>query len=320
MNKKQPLPPIPMYPSYRYGESTPWGGQGLKMLFGRNIPDERTGESLEISVIPGLESKTGEGITLSGLLNEYGEAITGSLASKPFPLLLKLLSASSPLSVQVHPNDEYAAKNEGKLGKTEAWVILHAEPGATLLFGVNDGVTKEDIRRCLLNDMDIEPLIRKVQVKAGDVLYIPSGMIHAIGSGITLYEIQQSSDVTYRLWDYNRTTAYGEKRPLHIQQALDTIDTELTMEVKHIPDVFSGIIHLLDVPAFRLDALAVNGTYDLPLQHTFRIFTAIEPLTVCWQGEEAESIVCNSGDTLLLPANGYPLTIEGNGRALISMP
>ena len=318
--EEKKLAPFVMMPAYRFGESTPWGGSGLETLFHRKIPDERTGESLEISAIPGLESKTPEGITLPDLLKEYGEQITGLSADKPFPLLLKLLNANKQLSVQVHPDDEYAASHEGKLGKTEAWVILHAEPGAYILYGVNSGVTKEQIKQSLEKGYDIEPLIRKIPVKEGDVYYIPSGMVHAIGSGITLYEIQQSSDITYRLWDYNRTNAKGEKRTLHIQQALDTMIPALQGQKSELPEDFDGIIRLLDVPAFRLDAISVNGTLNLPDCSTFRFFTCLAPLTIRWGEQKNQAIFCGNGETVLLPAACYSLTIEGKGRAFLAMP
>ena len=129
-----PLAPILMTPAYRCGDATPWGGDGLRRLFGRSIPDGRTGESLEVSAIPGLESRDETGTPLSALIALYGERLTGKGFCRPFPLLLKLLDARDALSVQVHPDDAYAARTEGKLGKTEAWHILHAEPGAELVY------------------------------------------------------------------------------------------------------------------------------------------------------------------------------------------
>lgn len=208
------LPPMRMHPAYRHGDMTPWGGEQLKTVFGKDIPDERTGEALEMSVIPGLESTDDDGVTLTALIERYGSRLTGLPEGTEFPLLLKLLAAKGTLSVQVHPDDEYAKAHENKLGKTEAWVILHAEEGASLLYGIREGVTIDDLRRALTGGEDVEPLIQRIPVKAGDVFYMPAGMVHAIGGGILLYEIQQSSDVTYRLWDFNRVNDKGEKRPL----------------------------------------------------------------------------------------------------------
>ena len=314
-----PMLPLRMYPAYRHGEMTPWGGDGLRAAYGRDIPDERTGEALEISAIPGLESRTASGETLPELLSRDGARLAGDYAGHEFPLLLKLLAAREPLSVQVHPDDAYAREHEGKLGKTEAWVILKAEEGAGILYGLKDGVTLEALRAALEGGGDVEPLIRRVPVRAGDVYYMPSGMVHAIGGGILLYEIQQSSDVTYRLWDYNRVNAAGEKRPLHIRQSLDVIVPGLKGEIARMPATADGgVFSLLDVPAFRLDCACVNGECELePAPHAFRMVTALAGLLLSWQGDAME---LKAGDSVLLPASCPPVTLMGVGQALISTP
>lgn len=312
-----PMLPIRMYPAYRHGDMTPWGGEGLRTAFGRDIPDDRTGEALEISAIPQLESRTDAGETLPELIEREGARLVGDCAGKPFPLLLKLLAAKQPLSVQVHPDDAYAAAHENKLGKTEAWVILKAEEGASILYGMKEGVTIEQLRAGLLGGEDIEPLIARVPVKAGDVYYMPSGMVHAIGGGIVLYEIQQSSDVTYRLWDYNRVNAAGEKRPLHIRQSLDVIDPALRGDTAHMPESGNNeLVNLLSVPAFRLDCALVNGECELaPNPRSFRMLTALAGLLLSWQGDAMELA---AGDSVLLPASCPAVTLMGVGRALIS--
>ena len=215
-----PLAPILMTPAYRYGKMTPWGGHSLRDLYGKDIPDDRTGESLEISAIPGLESRDPEGNTLPQLIDAYGGKLGGTQVSAPFPLLLKLLDARDTLSVQVHPDDAYAGRVEHKLGKTEAWHILHAEPGAELVYGIQAGTDKETLMAASRAGAAVEGLLRRVKVKAGDTYFIPAGMVHAIGSGIVLYEIQQSSDVTYRFYDWERTDEKGNKRELHIEKAV----------------------------------------------------------------------------------------------------
>lgn len=314
-----PMLPIRMYPAYRYGDMTPWGGDGLRTAFHRDIPDERTGEALEISAIPNLESVTGVGEPLSKLIARDGARLAGDYAGQEFPLLLKLLSAKEPLSVQVHPNDAYAREHENKLGKTEAWVILRAEEGASILYGMKEGVTLDELRAGLEGGEDIEPLIARVPVKAGEVYYMPSGMVHAIGGGIVLYEIQQSSDVTYRLWDYNRTNAAGEKRPLHIRQSLDVIDPALKGRRAQMPESGQNeTVNLLSVPAFRLDCVCVNGECELtPAPHSFRMLTALNGLLLSWQGDAMELA---AGDSVLLPAACPVVTLMGVGKALISTP
>lgn len=313
------MKPIRMFPAYRHGDMTPWGSAALHTFYGRDIPDDRTGEALEVSAIPKLESVTADGISLPQLIAQYGTALTGEGYEREFPLLLKLLAAKTPLSVQVHPDDNYARVNENKLGKTEAWVILHAEEGACLLYGIKDGVTTEILRDALEGGKDVEALIERVPVKPGDVFYMPSGMVHAIGGGIVLYEIQQSSDVTYRLWDYNRTNDKGEKRPLHIRQSLDVIRPELKGQQAHMPEAGTdGTVNLLDVPAFRLDCLCVNGNLEVPHSgEAFAILTAVEALTLACEDEET---ALAAGDTVLVPAQCSAMLLKGCGRALLSSP
>lgn len=312
-----PMLPMRMYPAYRHGDMTPWGGQQLQTVYHRDIPDDRTGEALEVSAIPGLESVTCTGEPLPLLIEREGSRLVGDCAGQPFPLLLKLLAAKGTLSVQVHPDDAYAKEHENKLGKTEAWVILQAEEGASILYGIRPGVTLNDLRAALEGGQDVEPLIQRVPVHAGDVYYMPSGMVHAIGGGILLYEIQQSSDVTYRLWDFNRVNDKGEKRPLHIRQSLDVIDPALTGARAQMPAPGgNGLTTLLDVPAFHLDCASVNGELCLnPTPHTFRMLTALNGLLLSWQGDAIELA---PGDTVLLPASCPSVTLMGVGRALIS--
>ena len=310
-----PILPIPMHPAYRYGDMTPWGGDKLGSLFGKDIPDARTGEALEISAIPQLESVAPSGETLTELISWHGEALTGLPEGEAFPLLLKLLCAKDSLSVQVHPDDEYSGKHENKLGKTEAWVILSAEEGASILYGIEDGVSIDQLGRALTAGEDIEPMIHRVPVKAGDVFYMPSGMVHAIGGGIVLYEIQQSSDVTYRLWDFNRTNDKGEKRPLHIQQSLDVIDPALKGQLAHMPEGGHGVTRLLDVPAFKLDCACVDGQLPLDKRPGFVMLTPINDLTLSWEGA---SMPVKAGQSVLLAANSPAVTLQGKGRALLS--
>lgn len=313
-----PMLPVRMHPAYRHGEMTPWGGTQIRDVYRRDIPDERTGEALEVSAIAGLESRTAQGETLPQLIERNGARLVGGYAGRDFPLLLKLLAARDSLSMQVHPDDSYALANEGKLGKTEAWVILQAEEGAGILYGLKAGVTLEQLQSALEGGQDVEPLIDRVNVQVGDVYYMPAGMVHAIGGGILLYEIQQSSDVTYRLWDFNRTNAKGEKRPLHIRQSLDVINPALRGTQTKLPQKNeNGIFPLLDVPAFRLDCACVSGECELKPTGVFRILTALSSLLLSWQGD---AVQLNVGDTVLLPAVCPEVTLMGVGRALIAAP
>ena len=186
------LYPLKMTPCFRHGADTPWGGSALGELFGKAIPDALTGESLEVSALPGRESVVSNGPlagrTLGSLVNEHGERLTG--VPGDFPLLLKLLDARDMLSVQVHPGDAYAALHEnGKRGKTEAWLVLSCERGAKLVYGVN--VKSEEELRAQVQSGRLEDALHWITVQPGDVLYIPHGCVHALGGGIVVYEIQQ---------------------------------------------------------------------------------------------------------------------------------
>lgn len=315
LSDRCPLLPMRMHPAYRHGEMTPWGGDGLERVFGKDIPDQRTGEALEISAIAGLESRDDAGDRLGKLIARYGRALVGQ--SKEFPLLLKLIAAKDKLSVQVHPDDAYAKEHEGKLGKSEAWVILDAQAGASILYGIRHGVDTRFIQAALDAGEDIEPFLERVEVRPGDVFYIPSGMAHAIGGGIVLYEIQQSSDVTYRLWDYMRVNEKGEQRELHVKQAMDVLRPRLLGERTALPPAGEGGMHrLLSVPAFTLDSACVKGEMALPPHpESFRMVTALHGLTIAWEGAQ---IGLKAGESALLPALCPPVLLRGAGQALIA--
>ena len=311
-----PLAPILMTPAYRCGAQTPWGGEALRVLFHKEIPDDRTGESLEVSAIPGLESRDGEGTSLPDLIARYGGRLTGTAVSGPFPLLLKLLDARDTLSVQVHPDDAYAARVENKLGKTEAWHILAAVPGAELVYGVKAGVTKEELLAASQAGAQVEGLLRRVPVKAGETYYIPAGMVHAIGAGIVLYEIQQSSDVTYRFYDWERRDARGGKRELHIQKAVDVTDVNAQLEPAQEVALAPGHYRLLQEKYFCLERFR-DFSGVLPANpRRFSLLTAVEDCTLSWSGG---TLLLPAGRTAFLPADGFELAIEAKA-ALISYP
>ena len=311
-----PIAPILMTPAYRWGAMTPWGGEGLRSMFRKEIPGDRTGEALEVSAIPGLESRDPEGHTLTELIDRYGEALTGKGFAHPFPLLLKLLDAKDTLSVQVHPDDEYAARVEGKLGKTEAWHILFAAPGAELVYGVKAGTDKETLLKASQEGAAVEKLLRRVKVKAGETYYIPAGTVHAIGKGIILYEIQQSSDVTYRFYDWERRDAQGNKRELHLQKAIDVTDVNAQWDAARETEIDPGHYRLLDEAFFGLDRFQdFDGV--LPADpRRFMFLTAVKDCRVSWEGG---SLHLPAGRTALLPADGFDLRLDAPA-ALLSYP
>lgn len=311
-----PLLPIPMTPAFRGGSLTPWGGKKLREVYGKKIPNDTTGESLEVSCIPGLESADPMGVKLPELIARYGEKLVGAYAGETFPLLLKLLDARESLSVQVHPGDAYAHEHEnGKLGKTEAWLILRAEPGSELVYGIVPGTELERLRSACLAGAAVQPLLRRVAVKPGDVCFIPAGCVHAIGEGIMLYEIQQSSDVTYRFYDWDRVDAKGNKRELHLDKALDVTDLHFALDPVPAPD--APCARVLDTTYFTLDLLKAEGQVEVPPVKDFGLLTALDDLTLRWEGGER---ALAAGQSLLLPAACPALTLEGRGRAALSMP
>lgn len=316
-----PIAPMILTPAWRHGSLTPWGGDRLHSLFGKASPGPMAGESLELSAIPGLESRDAEGRTLPQLLERFGARLAGTRVGSPFPLLLKLIDARERLSVQVHPDDQYAGLHHGKLGKNEAWAILACDQGAQLVIGLLEGVTKEALHAASLAGKGVEKLLRTVEVAPGDVFYIPAGTVHAIGAGIVLYEIQQTSDVTYRLYDWGRTGPDGKGRELHLAQSLDVVDLGSAPQ-KAQPRVLGagaqGIRErLLDTPFFVLDRLRDCKQLRLkPDPERFAALTALEALSLSW----AEGgIHLAAGQTALLPADGFPLDVTGRS-ALLAKP
>ena len=312
-----PLLPLTMHPAFRGGKLTPWGGEKLRTVYGKPIAEVPTGESLEISCIPGLESTDDAGVKLPELAAKYGVRFVGKYAGEPFPLLLKFIDAKESLSVQVHPDDAYAhAYENGKLGKTEAWLILDAPEGSQLVYGIRHGVTAAKLRKACEAGAAVEPLLRKVNVKPGDVCFIPAGCVHAIGAGIMLYEIQQSSDVTYRFYDWDRVDKNGNRRELHIDKALDVTDLNFALDPIPAPD--APVARVLDETYFTLDLMKVAGEQAVPAINHFGMLTVLEgELTLTWQGGQRK---LQKGESLYVPAAAPGLTLMGSGRAALSMP
>ena len=317
LTAETPLLPLTMHPAFRGGKLTPWGGEKLRTVYGKSIAEVPTGESLEVSCIPGLESTDDAGVKLPDLIAKYGAPFAGKYAGETFPLLLKFIDAAESLSVQVHPDDAYAGAHEnGKLGKTEAWLILDAPEGSQLVYGIKHGTTMAELRTACEAGAAVEGLLRKVDVKPGDVCFIPAGCVHAIGAGIMLYEIQQSSDVTYRFYDWDRVDKNGNRRELHIDKALDVTDLDFTLDPIPAPD--SPVARVLDETYFILDLINVDGEQSVPGINHFGMLTVLEgDLTLAWQGGSRKLM---RGESLYVPCASPALTLEGCGRAALSMP
>ena len=200
-----------------------WGGTHLRDVFGYDIPSDHVGEywgaiSAHPNGVSTIKNGRYAGQTLDVLYAEHRE-LFGNRQEPVFPLLTKILDANDWLSVQVHPDDAYGLEHEGELGKTECWYIIAAEPGAEIIYGHN-AKSKEELRQ-QIESKDWENLLTKVPVKAGDFFYVPSGTMHAIGAGILVLETQQSSDTTYRVYDFDRKDDQGNLRELHLEKSIE---------------------------------------------------------------------------------------------------
>ncbi len=319
LKRETPLWPIRMTPAFRGGKLTPWGGNRLRKEFGKETEEEQTGESLEVSCIPGLESRDPLGRTLPELIRSWGEKLAGRYAERPFPLLLKLIDARDKLSVQVHPGDAYAFDHEGgKLGKTEAWLILKTpEGGGELVYGIRPGTTLKALRSACEKGAAVEGLLNRVRVQPGDVCYIPSGCVHAIGEGILLYEIQQSSDITYRFYDWDRVGIDGTRRELHLEKALEVTDLKCAVKPVHVEKA-EGIRRVLDETYFTLDVIRTSGAVLLPRPRDFAFLTALEGEPVLrWEGA---SLRMKEGETCFIPAMAPEMILEGPAALAMSGP
>ena len=224
------MQPMKLSPVYK---DMIWGGSGLREYLHKPIPSEHTGESWEVAAHPNGQSRIANGPYLGMALGEavssLGAGLVGTEVWKrygnKFPLLIKFIDARDKLSVQVHPNDEQAKRLEGpgESGKTEMWYILHAQPGAKLVYGFNREIGERELEESIASGT-IESLLNWVDVKAGDAFFIPAGTLHAIGAGILIAEIQQSSDTTYRVYDYNRMGLDGKPRQLHVEKAMQVVN------------------------------------------------------------------------------------------------
>ena len=319
LKRETPLWPIRMVPAFRGGSLTPWGGSRLRECFGKETKEDHTGESLEVSCIPGLESSDPMGRKLPELVAELGEKLVGNYADKPFPLLLKLIDVRDRLSVQVHPNDSYAAAREnGKLGKTEAWLILDTPPeGCELIYGVRPGTTLQMMRKASEAGSAVEKLLNRVKVYPGDTCYIPAGCVHAVGEGVMLYEIQQSSDLTYRFYDWDRTDADGNRRELHLDKALDVADLCCAPVPMRVEKAF-GVKRVLSEQYFTLDLIRTDTAEMLPRVHEFGLLTVTEgSMELRFAGG---SVPMKAGETCLLPCSSPELALVGSGAAALAMP
>ncbi|MBD5430416.1 mannose-6-phosphate isomerase, class I [Lactobacillus sp.] len=262
-----------------------WGGRKLNTELHYDIPEGNVGEAWVISGYKDDASTVNKGMykgeTLRELYQTHPE-IFGNPKAKEFPLLVKFLDANDNLSVQVHPDDTYAKIHENDSGKTESWYVLHAEPGAKLIYGHN-AKNKKELEE-MIKKGEWDNLFRYVPVKAGDFLYVPAGTVHALTKGIMVIETQQSSDVTYRLYDWDRIDQKtGKPRDLHIKQSLDTIkvphvDPKLNITKEKVEGAIITTLAQPPIsPHFYLWQIDVNGTFNWELSnHSYMLVSVIK--------------------------------------------
>lgn len=300
-----------------------WGGTALKDQFGYEIPSNHTGECWAISAHPNGPSvvKNGQfaGKTLIQLWDENRE-LFGGYQTKVFPLLTKILDANTDLSVQVHPNDEYAGKNEnGELGKTECWYIIDCKEGAELIYGHNARTEEELVK--MVEDEEWSKLLRRVPVKPGDFFYVPSGTIHALCEGTLVLETQQSSDTTYRVYDYDRTDDKGNKRELHLEKAIDVstvphTDAKLHIETTKVTG--ADITIYVKEEYFSVYKWDIHGQATFTQDQAFQLFSVLDGEGSITVDEQAYPV--HKGDHFILPAGSGEFTLEGNLSLIVSHP
>ena len=292
-----------------------WGGQKLNTRFGYELPYEKTGECWAISAHPNVSSiiKNGrfKGRTLQDLYEKDRE-LFNHIPSPRFPLLTKILDANDDLSVQVHPNDDYALTYEKDLGKTECWVVLEAEPGAKIIYG-HTAKSKKELRHMIENHQFKELLVEK-EVHAGDFIYVPSGTIHALGKGLLILETQQSSDTTYRVYDYDRLDDKGKPRDLHIEKSIlvTTVPhTDQTPKPKMLHYKDSVITRFVSNEFFTVERWSISGDLNLKSNH-FKLISVIDGNGTL-NGEKL-----TKGDHLIITGEVYDLNLLGKMELIVS--
>jgi mannose-6-phosphate isomerase len=263
-----------------------WGGDKLHRILGKNLKDIPIGESWEISAVPDNVSVVANGNlrgeNLQDLINDYKTDFVGTKVFEKFgtdfPLLIKFIDAKSDLSIQLHPNDQLAKKRHHSFGKEEMWYIMQAEKDAHLFFGFNQELSKKSYLKHLDNNT-LPKVLHQEKVKEGDVYYIPAGRVHAIGGGIILAEIQQSSDITYRLYDWDRKDINGNKRKLHTALALDAIDFSMSKDYKTQYNAeLNKISPVINSPYFTTNILTLSDNMSINRsdKDSFTIYMCVE--------------------------------------------
>lgn len=289
-----------------------WGGNKLNAVLNKGFNDEIIGESWEISDVEGDETKVAEGFLSGKTLKELSQEYKGELLGNnvyttfgdKFPLLIKFIDAKTPLSIQVHPHDPIAKERHNSFGKNEMWYIMDADDNAEIIVGFNKPLDKKSYSEYLENNK-VLAVLNKETTKAGDAFNIPTGRVHAIGSGVLLAEIQQTSDITYRIYDYNRVdSTTGKERELHNDLALDVLDFEVQDEYKTTYELESNKSNkLIHTAYFKSNIIALTAT-------TKKSYSDIDSfiIYICTKGcfeiaVQDKNYSMSQGETILLPAS-----------------
>lgn len=319
MTDLTPLYPLLLEPSLHVKV---WGGRQLADVMGKPLPtDEPYGESWELHDSATIANGDLAGHCLGDVLALYGAALVGpgSDPADGFPLLVKLLDAADWLSVQVHPDDAQAAELEGQpRGKTEAWYILAADEGAQLVIGVKPGTDRDEMAAAI-RDNRLEALLVYAEIRPGDSLYMPAGTVHAIGPGTLIYEVQQSSDTTYRLYDWGRPGLDGQPRPLHIDKGVGVSNTESLPRLRHNNLNSDTEQHIIEGEYFATALHLLAPTLSTPLDtggDSFHVLTCITGRARI--STDSATVAMQKGQTVLVPAALGQYTLAGQGRVLRS--
>ena len=313
-----------------YLKTTLWGGYQIAPFKGIFTAQPNIGESWEISGVPGHESVAIDrglvddidmGLTLTQLIDKYKGLLVGNKVYKhfgnKFPLLVKFIDSRQDLSVQVHPNDELAMERHGCAGKTEMWYVIKGDVGAKIYSGLRKSITPDDYERLVSADNEengenpMASVIATHEAHDGDLYFLPAGRLHAIGAGNFLAEIQETSDITYRVYDFGRKDAHGKPRELHIQEARDAIDYQVWPEYRSSYDSTKPISQLINCPHFIVHRVVVQ----VASQVDFKTDSFV--VVMCLWGEaNINGVHIHQGETILVPACENVLYIFGNASFL----
>lgn len=298
-----------------------WGGTKLREVFGYDIPTETTGEYWAISAHPNGVSVVANGQFEGRQLDELYRnepTLFGHPKEKVFPLLTKILDANDWLSVQVHPDDAYGLEHEGELGKTECWYVIAADEGAEIIYGHN-AKSKAELRQ-MIEEKDWEHLLTRIPVKAGDFFYVPSGTMHAIGKGILILETQQSSDTTYRVYDFDRKDAQGNLRELHIEKSIDVLNigepensVPATLELHHLRTTC-----LVSNQFFTVYKWEVEGLVQMRRVAPYLLLSVIDGQGSLLVDNKLYNL--QKGSHLILPHTISEWEFDGNLEMIVSHP